>query len=345
MAEPIRYNRMEHIFLRDKLDNRKYKSTPKVVPPPPKPDRDRFSHAERLEKQFDTAWDEAEIRADERKAQLLPARNGVYLEFNSMPGFDLNTRSLENSKQGIRLLSTRERDNTVLATVYVPNTRRKFFFNKVRQYRDELTSNDKPKNQALIDSLESVILADIDAFWSDDISLLPIGRKDKCEIWLDGSEETVRIEFAQVCRKLEIPLDDGYIVFPDRTVLLVTADDQQLRELINSSDSIAEIRLAKETASFFLNLENDDQADWAAELLSRLTINGAARVAVCVLDTGANNRHPLLHPLLPDASCQSVNPTWNPNDVAGHGTLMCGTAGYGNLRDVLLRSRIRVCDL
>ena len=62
-------------------------------------------------------------------------------------------------------------------------------------------------------------------------------------------------------------------------------------------------------------------------------------MAVCLLDTGVNNGHPLLAPVLRDEDCLSVNPDWGGHDHDsanhGHGTRMAGIAAYGDLRACL----------
>jgi hypothetical protein len=133
------------------------------------------------------------------------------------------------------------------------------------------------------------------------------------------------------------------ILFPERTVLLGRATREQLVNLIESSPDIAEFRRAKETARFFLELENRDQTEWVNDLRSRLRANPEANVAVCVLDTGANSGHTLLQPVLADADCHAVEPDWGVNDHHGHGTLMCGVAAFGDLVEALQHSHpIRV---
>lgn len=62
-------------------------------------------------------------------------------------------------------------------------------------------------------------------------------------------------------------------------------------------------------------------------------------VKVCILDSGVNNGHQLLKPLLDDNNTLTVDAVWGTNDHergSGHGTLMAGVAGYGRLEDVLV---------
>jgi len=56
---------------------------------------------------------------------------------------------------------------------------------------------------------------------------------------------------------------------------------------------------------------------------------------VCILDTGINYGHPLIQPFLSVEDCQSVDPAWGAHDHDRHGTLMAGTALYGDLTPLL----------
>ena len=75
------------------------------------------------------------------------------------------------------------------------------------------------------------------------------------------------------------------------------------------------------------------------DLLQRCHVDPDKNVAVCILDTGVNNGHPLLASLLRDEDCLTVDPEWRVHDHdienQGHGTRMAGTAAYGDLRQCL----------
>jgi len=106
-----------------------------------------------------------------------------------------------------------------------------------------------------------------------------------------------------------------------------------LKGLTAVSDDIAEYRRVKDTAAFWLQMENREQAEWVRDLLERIQVESDSRVAVCILDTGVNNGHPLLQPVLKDNDCLTVNPVWGIDDHDGHGTLMAGIVAYGDLTD------------
>jgi hypothetical protein len=56
---------------------------------------------------------------------------------------------------------------------------------------------------------------------------------------------------------------------------------------------------------------------------------------VLLLDHGVNNGHPLLEGILPESDRHTVEPAWGVHDHNGHGTLMAGTAAYGDLLELL----------
>ncbi|MCD6123446.1 MAG: S8 family peptidase [Spirochaetales bacterium] len=126
-----------------------------------------------------------------------------------------------------------------------------------------------------------------------------------------------------------------YIKFPERTVKLILANREQLKNISRLSDDIAEYRKAKDTAEFFLNLEPFEQQEWVDDLLSRLSVDDESQVTICLLDTGVNNGHPLLSPVLSNSDCLTVEKSWGTHDHKGHGTLMAGVAAYNNIQELL----------
>ena len=67
----------------------------------------------------------------------------------------------------------------------------------------------------------------------------------------------------------------------------------------------------------FVDMSPDEQADWAKELLARLTSPGGDAPAACVLDTGVNRGHPLLEVAMAAEDCTAVDPTWGHHDDGG----------------------------
>ena len=332
----------QHIFLDHSGETSEYTSPATRGAEFRIPPRPRTEHSARLRQQLDAAWQAARQTAEQRTAVSLPVRQGVYLEFESAPDHDLVTKSLEDRRAGIRLLNIRtvpkqdDPEHTVTrATVYIPAGKERHFLEKVRKYAEEETKSGRPRNEKLVNSIEDVRLAVLESFWQDESDLLPADNAIWCEIWLQGDAADIEQSFQDTAGQLGIAIQAGALRFPERTIILAKANRSQLTELIESSPDIAEFRCAKETARFFLGLNNKEQTEWAEELRSRLLVSKDPVVAVTVLDTGANNGHLLLEPILKEDDCHAVDPKWKETDHHGHGTLMCGVAGYGDLQEAL----------
>lgn len=332
-----------HIFLRDTGDATAF-TTPKSGRASTKiPPRIRHEHSERLREQLTSIWSKPRDADDARTAVSLSTKDGVYIEFEGAPKYGLLTKSLEDRRAGIRLLhvytlpsETLPDQEVTRATVFIPNGKQECFLKKIQKYATEETEKGKPKHADLVQSIENIRLAVLESFWSDNYDLLPQGVNSVwCEIWLRGTGDPVEQRFLEIARELGIEVQPRSLRFPERIVILGKVTREQLVASLEYSADIAEFRRAKETARFFLELGNRDQTEWVEELRSRLRVNPDPDVAVCVLDSGANNGHVLLLPILADSDCHSVDMEWGVNDRDGHGTLMCGIVAYGDLLDAL----------
>ncbi len=310
------------------------------------PKRNRHQHGRFLKRKFKTLWKESKKENEKLKAVGLSAKNGIYVEFQSQNDFDLITKSLENISQGVRILNIREdhkNDKKItLATVYIPNNKASYFLKKIEDYLRKNTPNNSPKNKNLINSIEDIRLAVLDSFWQDNKKLMPRNNQVVgCEVWLRVSSIQQEISdlndsFFSLCSKLKIKfLNEQKISFPERLVVLIHANKKQLLDLIKSSDHIAEFRRAKETAKFWLDQENIEQLERVRDLEKRLSIDQKSKISICLLDTGVNNGHQLIAPVLSDEDCHTVNQKWGIDDSNGHGTLMSGLAIYSDLQEAL----------
>ena len=327
-----------HLFLAGPSDFRDDYSNPRRGGEGPRlRTQDRPAHAAQITKRLKEAW----ASAVNRQAVAQADRQGVYLEFRSEPGFDLYLKSLEARRSGIRLLNVRkegEGQNVVTrATVYIPQSRSAFFLNKVTAYANEnkppkADGTTTPKNADLVNSIGDVRAALLESsFWQDAAARLPDVKKDWIEAWLSSEDLAVLENFRKLCAARQIQLGEGHLTFPERTVLLILANRTDLEALIELSDSIAEFRAARQVATFFVEQENVSQLAWVEDLLKRTQVQNADQIVVLVLDHGVNNGHRLLEPIMPDENCHAVIPEWGTNDHHGHGTLMAGTAAYGDL--------------
>lgn len=348
--------RLPHIVLRDPPEKRTFTSTKSGGNSNRVPSRDRESHSAFLQNKLRQAWNEAE----NEQAVYHITRKGVYLEFKGEQGYDLVTKSLEERRSRdfdnwIRLLNIRSEKETrpnpvtgeqkeiatTYATIFVPHTKKNCFFDKIERYANETNpKSGKPKNLDLINSIADLRKAlDVDSFWQDAKSLIPAAEPVWCEVWLSSDKDEAINRLEKLLNELQIKTQTGVIRFPERAVKVIQADRSRLELLTRLSDDIAEYRRAKETAAFWTDLSNRSQSEWVQDLLKRVVMISGPATAVCILDTGVNNGHPLLKPILADADCQTVIPAWGTHDHGKHGTLMAGIAGYGNLMECLSSNR------
>jgi hypothetical protein len=329
--------RYKHIFLKETPEVSGFTSPPSYGARKRIPRRNRQNHSAYLKRKFNEAWQEAE----NERAVIHTERNGVYIEFKSDPGANLVTKSLEDLRsKKVRLLNVRtknEGEQTVTyATVFVANEKRHYFLEKIHQYATEDTPFGKPKNYDLVNSIADLRKALlIDSFWQDERDLIPTEKKEWCEVWLSSDSDDVCENFEALLESENIEAASGFIRFPERIVKVILASRNDLEGLTSLSDDIAEYRRAKDTAAFWLEMESRQQTEWIRDLLERTKVELDSQVTVCILDTGINNGHPLLAPVLKNEDCLSVDPKWNTNDHDRHGTLMAGIVTYGDLQECL----------
>lgn len=252
------------------------------------PPRIRKSHGEFLEKQFLSAWELANESTQERIAVSAPVRDGVYLEIKGKQGYDLLTKSLEDSRQHVRLLNIKKDDDEIIsATVYVPNNKRDFFLKKINKYIE--TDNEAK----VVSTIESINLAFVEALWTGDKKSIPEENQIWCEVWLrtESYEDYNQIidEFFELCEIEHLQFKEQKIIFPERIVLGIRANFDDLSNLILSSSRIAEIRKMCTPVSFFYDLPGYEQREWIKELYERIDTSNKSDTSICILDTGVNN--------------------------------------------------------
>lgn len=337
-----------HIFLSGNVKAEKYKAAQTIGTPLRIPKRDRVEHSTKLLQQLNAIWIQKEQIKQIRAAEKIVTREGTYLSFTSSADYDLVLNSIENFKKGIRLLNVKEEKinedkSQIKATVYIPTGMEGFFISKIEKYQKENSKTGKPKNASLVDSINDISIALLESLWTDKISLIPDNTSKWCEVWLnintkDYLEEEQIQQFYKTLQKIGIDYKENVIIFPERVVLLINSNRDQLIELMLQSDILAEFRAAQEPAGFWVNESAIDQQIWVDDLLQRIEIVNS-NVKVCILDSGVNNGHQLLRPLLEDDDNLTVDQRWGTYDhyeKSGHGTLMAGIAAYGNLEQILL---------
>ena len=303
------------------------------------PGRSRAEHGDRLLASLAAARESLENLRERRSAVGIAEDRGLYLEFESDPGFELMLKSLDRARDGIELMAVRERGDIMLATVFVAEGRLQKLERLIGAYRNEDDARyGQPKNRKLVESISEIRMAVLESFWTDDDALLPAsGTPIWWEVWLrvGTARDEIDSAFVEHAGVAGIRLQEWRIRFADRTVLLAFATPEQMSQSVELLDCVAELRLAKERPEFFMGLEAHEQAEWVQDLLSRLERSDGDIPAVCVLDTGVNNGHPLLRDSLADSDVLTCDPAWGSSDHHHHGTEMAGLSLFGDLTDPL----------
>src|SRR3989338_5768600 len=274
--------RFRHIFLPDHPSFINFTSVSSMGGKMRIPDRDREAHSKYLLDRLNLAWQQAE----NKQAVIHAVREGVYIEFKSDPGADLVTKSLDDMRsKKVRLLNVRtegEGDAAVTyATVYVANEKKNHFLDKIQEYAEKDLKSGKPKNATLINSITDIREAVlVESFWQDVKELIPLEEKTWCEVWLSSETDAVIQRFEEILDREQIEKAKGTIRFPERTVKLISANKSQLERLTALSDDIAEYRRAKEIAVFWVEMENQEQAQWVKDLLQRCKVESDPKVAI-----------------------------------------------------------------
>lgn len=305
------------------------------------PRRKRKEHGEKLISDLKKAWEESKKRREETSVIGMGTANGVYLQFKSDPHFELTLKSLEFRNQGVELLSVHEEDDVQIAAVFVPDDKISTFLKRFEQYLNEETDKGAPRNSKLVDSIAELKLATLRTLWTDERTLFPSQGGAWWEVWLradseaEGSSTAVLQRFKTFAERAGIRVKEKNLQFVDRVVLLAYGTAQALSSSIDIIGDIAELRLAKETPTFFTGLRGQEQTQWAQDLAKRTAWPKPTAPAVCILDTGVNRAHLLIDKALTANDTHTWDPSWGADDRHGHGTEMAGLALFGDLTSVL----------
>jgi hypothetical protein len=302
------------------------------------PPRDRLAHAEQLIRALTAAVQAGEKLVAARDSAIAGGVPGFYLEFE-MPKdqTDILDR-LESRKTkklpAIELSSVHPlSDDKIAATVYVPEAQRDYYLKKVAEYRDKDTPKGNPANQPLIDAIDTVRLALARSLYTDQPDLFP--QPEALTWWEAWLHQGTSAAFKAAAQSLELGLRDQALVFADREVFLVRATVEGITRIVQNTDSIAELRLARDTPALFMAMDGAGQREWSQELADRITAPPANAPAVCLLDSGTTYRHPLIRPALNPADQQAYDGS-SPEDGIGHGTQLSGIALHGDLMPLVL---------
>lgn len=301
------------------------------------PYRNRQQHGQALLAQLQAVATQQAALAQEAETYELESIIGIQVEFQSFPDVDLAVESLADARQRIELLNVTHANGTIRATLFVPEGKLTAIEAKLQAYLEE--RKDKAGHardyRGLIDAIQAFRVAVVEALWTDADDQLPQDANESFwwEVWLPvrGNRQAVIHDFKLLAEAAGIPVPEPVLEFPECSVMLAKGNRTQFASSGLLLNTISELRRAKETAAFFDQLPPEEQSEWADELLRRLEQRDQPGPFICLLDTGANQGHPLLAPFLEPADQFTLDEDWTGADDDGHGTGMAGLAIWGDL--------------
>lgn len=298
------------------------------------PARSRGTHASKLKADLATAKGAAEQHVNAIGIEV----KDIALEFASSQGFDLESNSLEDRRSKVELLSRREVDGKVYATVFVPEDKIDNFLKKIESYETEIEARSKdqsPKHKKLMESIDEIRLPVVRSFWTDAGDRYPQAPDEVIwwEVWLrvglDNSDDQFAT-FVVEAERVGLQVSSQVVSFPERLVFLARGSESQWANSLALLGMLAELRRAKELPTDFVALPPRDQGAFSEDGAARITPPSEDAPAVCLMDTGVNAGHPLLSPVLSEDDLHVIHPEWNAADQNGHGTQMAGIATFGD---------------
>ena len=328
-----------HIFIKNVHTSQEYTTPPGPPIKSKLPHRDRQFHGNYIISSLNEIWEAHNQEIIQRNEKGLPIKDGEYITFISANKQLLELDSL--SSNGAKLLNVKNNsDNSQqAATIFIPENKKEKLIGKIEKYINEDTSAGHPKSQKLVEKIEIVCRTTIDFIWSSSNEYLPKNEAVWCELWLAIDEAEIDSKFQtlkRICVFHGIPFSESLTVFPERVIVNVKLNYDQIVELIFSFGRIAEIRRTEELNSFWLDQTVIDRENWIESAKRNINFTHLNNY-ISILDSGVNNGHLLIKDALSDSDRHTVNLNWGINDSghSGHGTGMAGIALYGNLNNTL----------
>lgn len=332
-----------HLFVNNVHTSQRYKVTPKDMSGGNTiPKRDRVAHGKTILAELKEVWNLADQESQLRKQQNLPVKDGQYITFKSAEDGKLKIESLDSS--GAKLLNVKfdGASGQEIATLFIPTHKREALISKIETYAD--TQKKERYNNDLVARIESILRSEVNNLWSSPMKYLPKETAIWVELWLSGGTVVygeVKADFEAICDLFSIQIGMGSIIFPERTVIPIKSNFEQIVELVKSFEYIAEFRKAEELNSYWLNQTVIEREGWIEETIKKISFNKNNNF-ISILDTGVNNGHLLIAPILDNSDKLTIDNNWGKNDVGGHGTKMAGVAAYGNLNETFEHPEIEI---
>jgi len=266
--------------------------------------------------------------------------NSVVLIFEAPESKEQELRDLADAANGVKVSGqVRKADGKVKVPFLVADAEEAAFTTQVGAAATLIKIG--RRNAKLIESITLVRLALVRDFWQDRLDFPEENHEMWWEVWLRGTRETaadVHHRFKTLAGIVGIAnVSDRYVAFPERVVVHAYTSANRLAASIDLVTMLAELRKAKELATYYVELEPAEQGEFIDDAVARLMLPVGTPPCVTVIDGGVNRAHQLLAPGLAVDDMHVAEPEWGLHDsfVDQHGTGMAGIALYGCLTGVM----------
>jgi hypothetical protein len=252
------------------------------------------------------------------------------------PEHELKLDSLD--KSGLTLMSVHEADEErpQEAVVWVPDGSVPTLLRKIDQFTEN-TGSGKPKNAALVANIEQIEQATVESLWQEQDPLPDPDAVIWWELWLDPAlskadpVETLR----HLSRVHGWHMAQRTIGIGHFRVAQLRTNVRGLAQILRTNACPSEIRRPTFTEEFHSRELRDLHRDFVVDLVGRLHPPAPDAPAITLFDTGVDQEHPLLRPILIGADSVIGGEGPDDNDPRGHGTRMAGLAAFGDLQGAL----------
>jgi len=286
---PDNFNK-NHIHIGENYtSSEQYKYPKGVVIPKKIVQRNRQLHGSKIKKQLEQVKEDFNLRKEIELPENIIRDDSIPVAFISEWDYPLKFEQLnqntDNPKYQILNIKKevdgeRHRYNVLMMLTEGGISH---FLGKVESYLNENTKNkgvvtDTPKANELIANLETIRLATLKAFWTDEQEI-PFPNENE-EVWWEAwfmKTNINEIKLEDVKNNLEIfdvEMSETMLEFPEHYVKLIKGTSQQLSKSLMLLDNLAELRKPQELADLILqeDVKLTEKEEWLKDLRIELRI-------------------------------------------------------------------------
>lgn len=200
-------------------------------------------------------------------------------------------------------------------------------FEAAAERYSEYAEGRRPMNFDFFEAKPKLAITGVEDLWASDLPLPEDEEEIRWEIWVQRSAEPrLREALEELDLKARKPLKFGQV-----RVLSIEAPRETLEQLAMSG-AISQLRPASSLVSELIHVPKGVLEAAVQAAAGRITPADAGAPAVCLLDTGVRETHPLLAGSLDTVGSVDGG---NAQDWLGHGTKMAGLALFDELPQLI----------